>query len=1053
VHALRFRAVGAALVVVALSLLVAGGRSDPAHAADGDILRTIVAKNYDCPIGTGIAFNGTSLILSCDYDTRLTYIDPADGSFLGSTNVTGMSAIGAIAYDRSRFRLWACGGFSDDGVYLIDPIDGSSTFMFNTPGCVDGLAYDGIDDTLWISPDVSPWIYHYRTNGTLIATYPANIGCGINSGLAIGGPYLFMSNDGCSQIWRAPRTDPTSATLFGTFPQRLEDMECDDITFRSQGKAVIWSKDAYDPTLNAFELNPDDCGYGGLPTQRNLILVPGIMGSVLAKDGNEIWPNAQGLIGPHDDLSRLKLAPDGVNEDDGVPADVWDITRSISIVLGGFPISKTITFHHYDTTIDELAKHGYREGVNLFVFPYDWRKTNDENARLLVQFMKAHRACPTCKVDVLAHSQGGLVTTAALNRIDAQGLVERVVTAGTPVLGAAKALGVVGFNTPCLLEAGGFISFAHICLIQPSAVGDAVQNMPGVYELLPGFAYADAHSPSNPTGSPLYFDHIKDGGVVLNGPQTYDQWTQYFRLHHNAGVLGTAQAFRRQDDPRYLPDLVDRLNSQIEDWAPPLGVEMARMVGFGIDDTPEQVIVYNKRSCVGGGRFGPPQCTSTRDTHWLRSKEGDGTVPVNSADLFRESPCFDRRNGIRDVYFNLAHEDLVRDSTAIDWAVRFLEEGNTVFTGSPASCTAQPASATAAAETPGAGDVGPFDAPFPTDGYAVVTTGSVDGRITDASGDATGRYPAPDNAAASTEIPGSHYDEIGSEKTYSFDKPAQATGHFTITTQDGADLRVRQTIADAPAAQAFWDLGDLPVGATVTLAFSTGDDPASLTVQIDSNGDGQTDETRPPTFTTTGAGASDLIAPVTTASVAPSAGGYAVTLAATDEGGSGVAATYFSVGGVEFSRYTGGAVLAGPGTTVTFYSVDNAGNAEQDESITTPTGFAFRGFFAPIDNQPTLNVLKAGSAVPVKFSLGGDFGLGIFASGYPRSESIDCTTGAQTDDVEETVSAGGSSLSYDAATDTYTYVWKTSAVWAGTCRRLTIQLTDGTTKAADFKLR
>jgi hypothetical protein len=33
-------------------------------------------------------------------------------------------------------------------------------------------------------------------------------------------------------------------------------------------------------------------------------------------------------------------------------------------------------------------------------------------------------------------------------------------------------------------------------------------------------------------------------------------------------------------------------------------------------------------------------------------------------------------------------------------------------------------------------------------------------------------------------------------------------------------------------------------------------------------------------------------------------------------------------------------------------------------------GFTFSGFFAPVANPPALNVLKAGSAVPVQFSLG-----------------------------------------------------------------------------------
>src|SRR5438445_3582384 len=41
--------------------------------------------------------------------------------------------------------------------------------------------------------------------------------------------------------------------------------------------------------------------------------------------------------------------------------------------------------------------------------------------------------------------------------------------------------------------------------------------------------------------------------------------------------------------------------------------------------------------------------------------------------------------------------------------------------------------------------------------------------------------------------------------------------------------------------------------------------------------------------------------------------------------------------------------------------------------------YSFSGFFAPVDNPPTFNRVKAGTAVPVKFSLGGDQGLNIFA--------------------------------------------------------------------------
>jgi hypothetical protein len=116
-----------------------------------------------------------------------------------------------------------------------------------------------------------------------------------------------------------------------------------------------------------------------------------------------------------------------------------------------------------------------------------------------------------------------------------------------------------------------------------------------------------------------------------------------------------------------------------------------------------------------------------------------------------------------------------------------------------------------------------------------------------------------------------------------------------------------------------------------------------------------------------------------------------------------------------------------------------------------PSGFTFSGFFAPVDNLPTVNVAKAGSGIPVKFSLGGDQGLAIFASGSPRSQATACDVAAPEGPIEGTVPAGGSSLSYDAATNVYTYVWKSDRAWANSCRLLTLTFTDGTSETASFR--
>jgi hypothetical protein len=60
-------------------------------------------------------------------------------------------------------------------------------------------------------------------------------------------------------------------------------------------------------------------------------------------------------------------------------------------------------------------------------------------------------------------------------------------------------------------------------------------------------------------------------------------------------------------------------------------------------------------------------------------------------------------------------------------------------------------------------------------------------------------------------------------------------------------------------------------------------------------------------------------------------------------------------------------------------------------------------------------------------------------------------SGGSSGAIEETVTAGNSSLQYDPKTQTYTYVWKTDKAWAGTCRQLIVKLIDGTEHSALFQ--
>jgi hypothetical protein len=142
---------------------------------------------------------------------------------------------------------------------------------------------------------------------------------------------------------------------------------------------------------------------------------------------------------------------------------------------------------------------------------------------------------------------------------------------------------------------------------------------------------------------------------------------------------------------------------------------------------------------------------------------------------------------------------------------------------------------------------------------------------------------------------------------------------------------------------------------------------------------------------------------------------------------------------------TGGPV--GSITATCSGALDYAGNAGS-ASVTYSVIYDFDGFFRPVE-MDMLNKVKAGSAVPIKFSLNGYQGLDIFNTGFPKSVGIVCGN-AQVDPVETTIVAANSGLQYDGEAGQYIYVWKTEKAWAGTCREFRLGLKDGSVLTAQF---
>lgn len=153
------------------------------------------------------------------------------------------------------------------------------------------------------------------------------------------------------------------------------------------------------------------------PPERPIVFVPGIVGSVLSdSDGEIVWGNLASLRGSR--FERLNLLPENGEAERLVASD---ILRAIPLVFGAFEIGLYGDLVEFLTGEEgRLASRAvsgqvgeYVEGETLFVFPYDWRRSNFANARALNDFIEDN--IPSGEYDLIAHSMGGLVTRIMLS--------------------------------------------------------------------------------------------------------------------------------------------------------------------------------------------------------------------------------------------------------------------------------------------------------------------------------------------------------------------------------------------------------------------------------------------------------------------------------------------------------------------------------------------------------------------------------------------------------------------------------------------------------------
>lgn len=411
-------------------------------------------------------------------------------------------------------------------------------------------------------------IGHMVTNGSVRLCYAAKyVNCQSNGGGLVGDIVSGIVSDSYYDMEIADKYDTGKGA-----PRTTAQM-------KQLSTYVNWN------FANPWGINPDtNLGYPYLrcPSEEIIpvIVIPGIMGSDLyaAEDDYLCWPN---ILHINVGLQRLHINDYGESDE--------------SIRVGGligFP-------NYYSEMIDQLLATGYK----VEEFPYDWRMDNNDTAKLLHDKINSTlEKYNTGKVDIVAHSMGGLVSKAYLNKYATENKVRKLVTIGTPHLGAPKMFSAWKVGK---LESG----FSLIDIpINNDIVRYITRNFNSIYQLLPSKDYFSY-------GLTAYYEEgfdTNDDRIIQGRIYDYSGMKEWFygrdaspRYNDiNRAMLNNAEAFHDAIDQMIITD-----NNLVEGY----------MIASDRQATPVLLRDYI-------GAFGKKHENKVESL-----KAGDGTVPTMSA--------------------------------------------------------------------------------------------------------------------------------------------------------------------------------------------------------------------------------------------------------------------------------------------------------------------------------------------------------------------------------------------------------------------------------------
>lgn len=218
-----------------------------------------------------------------------------------------------------------------------------------------------------------------------------------------------------------------------------------------------------------------------------VVILPGITGSVLQKDNQDVWAmSGQAIwktlttLGDH--IQCLKIDqddPEAESLGDGITAtSIMQDTHLIPglVKIDGYTKTARLITDNFDVIEGNIYHDPDDKAANFYHFPYDWRRDNRASARLLKKLIdkrlkrwREFSGAEDAKVILLAHSMGGLVSRYYLEVLEGWRDSRALFTFGTPYRGSVNAVNFLANGYKKL-----FLDLT-----------DVMRSLTSIYQLLP----------------------------------------------------------------------------------------------------------------------------------------------------------------------------------------------------------------------------------------------------------------------------------------------------------------------------------------------------------------------------------------------------------------------------------------------------------------------------------------------------------------------------------------------------------------------------------------